>query len=167
MASTRLALLNPRSKPVFCLGLALTLVVIVLTVSHTSVSSLQIRLYDSQDHIKIATPPEPQPQCSPEAWADGHWTYHPRSTLTNATSVGDILAFAGFGGCACSREYDMQLGSDTPEQFMKQPKVNSYQWVPSETCDISALDAKAMVKEMVEHGGWFLLGGRLASFYSV
>ena len=162
--ATRFALLNSHSlssKPVFCLGLVLTLVVTVLTVSHTSVSSLQIRLFDSQAHIEITSPPEPQ--CSPEAWADGHWMYHPRSSLTNATNAGDLLASAGFSGCACSREYDMQLGSDTPEQLVKQPKVDSYQWIPSEKCSISALDGKAMVKEMVEQGGWLLLGGRLTS----
>jgi hypothetical protein len=163
--ATRFALLNPHalsSKPVFCLGLALTLVVTFLTVSHTSVSTLQTRLFNSQAHIEVELPP--QSQCSPEAWADGHWMYHPRSSLKNATNAGDLLDSGGFSGCACSREYDMQLGSDTPEQLVKQPKVDSYQWVPSENCNISALDGKAMVKQMVEEGGWLLLGGRLTSF---
>lgn len=108
--------------------------------------------------------------CTPEAWNSGYWTYSPNTDLPALTNADQALVFAGFEGCAGDREYYWHLGTDHEEQWDRFPNVSSYRWQPSSECDVRPLNGAAMVKDMVENGGWLMLGGEccigFASLYS-
>lgn len=97
--------------------------------------------------------------CSPEAWSSGYWRYSPNIDLPALTSADQALAFAGLEGCAADREYYWHLGADHEEQWDRFPSVSSYKWQPPSQCDVRPLNGAVMVKDMVENGGWLLLGG--------
>ncbi|KAH7916628.1 hypothetical protein BJ138DRAFT_1202104 [Hygrophoropsis aurantiaca] len=107
--------------------------------------------------------------CSPEAWSDGKWMYHKHSNLTEMTKPEQSLEFSGLGGCAADREFFWHLGSDHEEMWDRFPDVTSYEWQPSYHCDARPLDGAAMVKDMVEKGGWMLLGDSITEnhFFSL
>lgn len=71
----------------------------------------------------------------------------------------DALEFAGLQGCASDREFYWHLASDTEAQWDRWPKVSSWAWEPTQNCDMRTLEGYEMVKDMVEEGGWLLLGG--------
>ncbi|OJA09987.1 hypothetical protein AZE42_03825 [Rhizopogon vesiculosus] len=108
-------------------------------------------------------------QCTPEQWSSGHWVYSPTSDLQALTRPEQALTFAGFEGCAADREYRWHLGTDNEEQWNRFPKVSSYKWLPSSQCNVQPLNGAAMVKDMVENGGWFLLGDSITEnqFFSL
>ena len=76
----------------------------------------------------------------------------------------DALEFAGLEGCASDREFFWHLASDVKEQWSRWPKVASYVWKPADNCDVRPLDGSAMIKDMVEQGGWLLLGGTFKQY---
>ena len=102
--------------------------------------------------------------CSPEAWSSGYWTYSPNTDLPALTSADQVFAFSELEGCAADREYYWHLGVDNEEQFNRFPDVASYKWRPSSQCDVQPLNGAALVKDMVEQGGWLLLGGEFSFF---
>lgn len=99
-----------------------------------------------------------QTQCSPELWASGQWTRHPKSTKQNVTSMADVLEMQGFAGCASDREYRWHLGSED-DQWYRFPEVTAYQWTPPASCNARQFDREDVIRDMVEKGGWLLLGG--------
>ena len=101
--------------------------------------------------------------CPPSKWNEGYWEYSPRTNLSAMTRKEDALEFAGFENCASDREFFWHLGSDTEGQWNRWPKVSQWKWTPAWDCDVRPLDGGAMVKEMVEEGGWLLLGGECSS----
>ncbi|GJE90055.1 hypothetical protein PsYK624_061780 [Phanerochaete sordida] len=98
-------------------------------------------------------------QCTPEQWASGQWTRRdpPRTHKQNASSVADVLEFEGFQGCASDREYKWHLAADD-DQFDRFPEVAAYKWTPPSTCNVRELDREAFVADLVEKGGWLLIG---------
>ncbi|PPR07553.1 hypothetical protein CVT24_008749 [Panaeolus cyanescens] len=76
------------------------------------------------------------------------------------TSPKDALEFSGFRGCASSREYDWHLGADRQEQWNRFPSAQSWRWKPSDECEehLDPLAPGALIKHLVEDGGWFLVG---------
>lgn len=73
--------------------------------------------------------------------------------------------FAGFDGCASSREVDWHLAIDVEEKWDRFPDVSSWEWVPGETCQgLRQFDSAALVKELVEDGGWLLIGGVYSNY---
>ncbi|KAH7889035.1 hypothetical protein F5I97DRAFT_2006482 [Phlebopus sp. FC_14] len=107
--------------------------------------------------------------CSPEAWSDGRWTWSPNSNLSALTSPEQALTFAGLEGCAADREYLWHLGVDHEETWNRFPDVSSYKWSPSSQCDVRPLNGVNMVRDMVENGGWLLLGDSISEnhFFSL
>lgn len=106
--------------------------------------------------------------CSPEAYAAGSWTPKPhRSPLTSKDGV---LNVSGFEGCASSREVGWHLGTswDDEDEFKKlqwRGNASAYDWLPGEGCEAySKVDAKILVRQLVEEGGWLILGGALHAF---
>ena len=98
--------------------------------------------------------------CTPQEWSSGKWV--PKTLPTNKTSLTkseDALDFLGFESCASSREFFWHLAADEQPKWDRYPGVASWQWQPPETCDVRAFDSKALVKDMVEQGGWLLIGG--------
>ncbi|KAJ3487048.1 hypothetical protein NLI96_g3794 [Meripilus lineatus] len=99
-------------------------------------------------------------QCPPEAYADGKWVHQaPPAPNVTMTSMDDALPIVGFEGCASSREYYWHLASDRPEQWDRFPGVASWRWDPSSECEgLRPLDPEALVQDLVENGGWLLIG---------
>ncbi|OSX65874.1 hypothetical protein POSPLADRAFT_1131781 [Postia placenta MAD-698-R-SB12] len=73
-------------------------------------------------------------------------------------SPDDALAFAGFEGCASNREFYWHLAADNEALWDRWPSVTSWQWSPAEDCDVRPFSAAALIKDMVENGGWLLIG---------
>ncbi|KAF9000458.1 hypothetical protein BDQ17DRAFT_1359645 [Cyathus striatus] len=117
--------------------------------------------------IYLYTSPLPPPlpltphstSCTPGEYANGSWAPIPaRTAATIMSEPEQALSFSGFEGCASSREFYWHLASDTPGQYERFPKAQSYAWEPSSQCGIAPLDGGEMVKEMVQGGGWLLIG---------
>jgi len=111
-----------------------------------------------------------QSRCTPEQWSSGQWTKRnpPRTHKQNATSVADVLEFEGFEGCASDREYKWHLSADN-DQLGRFPTVASYEWTPSEECHARRFDRAEVIRDMVENGGWLLIGDSVSEghFFSL
>jgi hypothetical protein len=112
--------------------------------------------------------PNTHTSCSPEAWSRGQWM--PKRDPSNfppMTRREDAFAFSGFEGCASDREIFWHLASDREEQWDRFPGAQSWEWIPGKGCNARPLNKEEMVKDMVEQGGWLLLGGESLSFLQV
>lgn len=100
-------------------------------------------------------------ECSPELWSSGQWKRRmpPRTYKENATSLDDVLEMEGFVGCASDREYRWHLGSEE-DQWPRFPEVAAYEWTPPAGCNARQFDREDVIRDMVEKGGWLLLGGK-------
>jgi len=89
------------------------------------------------------------------------------------TNVEEALAQAGFESSVTPRDFDylftLQLGADNEFMLNRLIKSDSYQWEPSSECDIHPLESAALVRELVEQGGWLMLGDSITGnhFFSV
>ncbi|KAG6836543.1 hypothetical protein H0H93_006923 [Arthromyces matolae] len=112
-------------------------------------------------------------QCPPRAYANGRWTGpHYRNEMRNMTDQSQALAFSGFEGCASSREFYWHLASDNHDQWDRFPLAQSYKWTvgPEDGCEgLQELNKEQMVKDMVQQGGWLLLGDSITEghFFSL
>ena len=103
--------------------------------------------------------------CSPQAYAEGSWSYHPRTTAkNNMSSPEDALAFSGFEKWASSREYYWHLASesesDREDQWDRFPGAQSWEWIPRNQCKgLKPLNPEDLVRTLVEDGVWYLVGG--------
>ncbi|KAH9941122.1 uncharacterized protein BXZ73DRAFT_98334 [Epithele typhae] len=57
-----------------------------------------------------------------------------------------------------SREVLWHLAADREEQFDRFPNVASWWWEPSRRCSAVEASAQALVRHLVENGGWLLIG---------
>ncbi|EIN11174.1 hypothetical protein PUNSTDRAFT_82721 [Punctularia strigosozonata HHB-11173 SS5] len=73
--------------------------------------------------------------------------------------VDDVLEFAGMEGCAADREYAWHLGADKPDKWDRFPGAMEWEWEPGRGCDdLRPMSKENMVRDMVEEGGWLLIG---------
>lgn len=125
--------------------------------------------YYSIAHVQfLVTPlfslPYPRSTCPPLAYANGAWI--PRSQHTNKTHISEpsnALDFAGFGGCASSREINWHLGVDVQEQWdrFEHPGHMDWEWkVDDDICLIELLESEKLLRHLIRDGGWLLLGGK-------
>lgn len=148
--------------------LCVALIVIGTLVSLTFLSSLSFRQYAHYPALGRFLPLT-RSFCSPESYAAGHWT--PRPNSSSLASRDGVLAVSGFEGCASSREVGWHLGTSwgDEEEFVKlqwRGNASSYDWVPGEGCSsYTKVDAKVLVQQLVEEGGWFILGGLLYGYH--
>ncbi|KAJ7163783.1 hypothetical protein C8R43DRAFT_988637 [Mycena crocata] len=108
--------------------------------------------------------------CSPRSYANGEWVYNPRTSNTSMSHPDDVLHFAGFEGCASSREYYWHLSADDKKLRDRFPDVNSWRWQPDEReCKIEDMHQEDLVSELVEQGGWLLIGDSITEghFFSL
>ncbi|KAA1472822.1 hypothetical protein DENSPDRAFT_779180 [Dentipellis sp. KUC8613] len=110
--------------------------------------------------------------CPPESYAAGHWSHQPRFPAGNVslTQFEHAFLFNEFEGCASSREYWWHLGADSPDHWDRYPDVTDYKWVPGEGCQgLREFNSVALVKHLVEEGGWLLLGDSISEnhFFSL
>ncbi|KAF5367855.1 hypothetical protein D9757_013697 [Collybiopsis confluens] len=116
--------------------------------------------------------------CSPSAYSAGKWSYSPRTNKSSLSDPSkDSLEFAGFQGCASSREFLWHLAADQEAQYDRFPAVSSWKWdLSSTSCsssDFRSLDAEKhkeeFIRELVERGGWLILGDSITEghFFSI
>ncbi|KAI0072068.1 hypothetical protein K474DRAFT_1605797 [Panus rudis PR-1116 ss-1] len=70
----------------------------------------------------------------------------------------DALEFTGFESCASDREFWWHLAADEPGKWDRFPAVTAWEWRPSQDCDLRPFRAEEVVTDMVENGGWLLIG---------
>ncbi|KAG6828086.1 hypothetical protein H0H92_009314 [Tricholoma furcatifolium] len=88
------------------------------------------------------------------------------------THKDQAIAFSGFEGCASSREYYWHLASSDEDQYHRFPSAHSYKWTvgPQDGCEgLEELNKEKMVRDMVQQGGWLLLGDSITEghFFSL
>src|SRR6266540_3678326 len=99
--------------------------------------------------------------CSPQEYSAGEWIYSPHTTKANMTKPEDSLEFSGFSGCASSREFWWHLAADNVKHWERFPAAQSWTWNPGEKCrGLRRLDPQELIKDLVEDGGWYLVGGK-------
>lgn len=104
--------------------------------------------------------------CPPQAWSNGSWQYKPHNISHPLTRQEDVFEFSDLEGCTSDREFYWHLGVDHDDQYERFPDVMDYEWVPSEECTgVRRMDAGMFVRDLVQEGGWLVLGG--ACFYRV
>ncbi|KAI0032704.1 hypothetical protein K488DRAFT_49316 [Vararia minispora EC-137] len=102
--------------------------------------------------------------CPPSAWNGGQWQRRERPRVagvndTELTRSEDIFHYNGLQGCAADREFYWHLAADNGNHFSRFPDATEWEWVPAKGCrGVKPLSAEALVKHLVEEGGWFLLG---------
>ncbi|KAJ7283348.1 hypothetical protein C8J57DRAFT_1120801, partial [Mycena rebaudengoi] len=108
--------------------------------------------------------------CPPKAYAKGKWIYSPRTNNTSITHQDDMLRFAGFEGCASSREYYWHLGADDERRWERLAEANLWRWQPDEDeCQLGEMRPEELLRELVEQGGWLLIGDSITEghFFSL
>ncbi|KAJ7599084.1 hypothetical protein C8J56DRAFT_1158100 [Mycena floridula] len=108
--------------------------------------------------------------CPPKAYGTGRWEYNPRSSKTNMTDRSQAYPFAGFDGCASTREVFWHLGIDNDDHFKRFPKASSWKWQPeAHGCSIKDFGKEEFVRDLVENGGWMILGDSISEghFFSL
>jgi len=142
----------------------------VLFVSFLSLASLR------EKFRHYATPPSlfPLPgrtedqkntsQCHPNDFVSGYWMRRP--TAKPVYTHQDALRSSGILGCASNREYGWHLGLEwgrPNEEFPYREwrgNVSAYDWIPGEGCEAyRRVDRELFVIQLVEEGGWLVLGG--------
>ncbi|KAJ7179576.1 hypothetical protein C8R46DRAFT_1325242, partial [Mycena filopes] len=143
------------------LGLGITLFLITYTTVYSTTSVSKTSFFSSR----------PRRNCSPKSYANGKWVPSPRTERTRMASREDALGFAGFHqACASSREIYWHLGADSETLWYRFPEVNSWRWEPDEKdCEIHAMQQADLVRELVEGGGWLLIGDSITEghFFSL
>lgn len=80
----------------------------------------------------------------------------------------DALKFSRYEGCASSREYWWHLGADPQGMWDRFPAVAEWEWLPGKQCragsgkgggGLREWNTWDVIKELVEGGGWLLIGG--------
>lgn len=96
--------------------------------------------------------------CSPEQWSNGAWVARKRTT-----GVEDgVFAASQFEGCASNFAPTWHLGT-FPEEVLTQKRFDKggYEWVPTDDCIMKPFAKEDLIRDLVESGGWMLIGGTL------
>ncbi|KAF8898089.1 hypothetical protein CPB85DRAFT_1377616 [Mucidula mucida] len=107
--------------------------------------------------------------CPPEAYSDGKWVYDSMASNKSVETQDDVIPMAGFAGCASSREYYWHMAADNEKQWERFPKVTNWRWQPSSECSLREFSREALVRDLVEKGGWLILGDSISEghFFSL
>lgn len=165
MAVINAMCLNPRSFTGRLVALAAALTTLILVYTYTAPPTFQINLPNITGTKSL---------CPPESYSNGSWAFRPRENaserrrpLTTDLTREGAIRVAGFSGCASSREVDWHLAVDKPDQWDRFPDVSSWEWMPGETCQgLRPLDPVTLVRELVEQGGWLLIGGKYITYFA-
>ncbi|KDQ15587.1 hypothetical protein BOTBODRAFT_282366 [Botryobasidium botryosum FD-172 SS1] len=95
--------------------------------------------------------------CTPSSYSAGHWAARPVPTEPGAASP--VLPASGFTGCAANGNWDWHLGSEGGGQMGEyRTQAAGWVWAPGDGCVIDPLDGEKLLAELVEQGGWLLIG---------
>ena len=133
---------------------------VILMGGATIILTLMFAVYQHSDNYHLQPYFHSSSRCSAEAYSAGSWK--PANKFPSGTKMkekSDAIAFGGFEGCAADREFFWHLASDRPEQWKNRfPMAYDYTWSPADDCNIRPLDREALVTDLVQKGGWFLIG---------
>ena len=141
-------------------GLVIALVLLV-ALPISVVYSLRARRNGSFDiEEDVTSEDDSSALCSPKAFSSGKWVWDPKTNITEMTSKEQALLFSGFDKCVYDRMLWWNLAADVPERYFRFPKAHSYRWEPGSKCQgLSPLEPGALLKYLVEVGGWYIVGG--------
>lgn len=103
--------------------------------------------------------------CTPEQYSAGYWHRRPQSLLRPMLTPEDVYPISGFQGCASFREVEWHLAKNwyDEEEIRVRPwrgNVSAYDWIPGSGCETySKPTQEQLVTQLVERGGWLILGG--------
>lgn len=144
--------------------LLLAFITVCLLISRPSVSSLR---FDRSAWAATTSIPvgSVEAKCSPDDWADGSWL--PKSNPKHVLTPEDVYDASGFKGCASTREVGLHLSNNKPEKLAWRGNISAYEWTPHDgRCqDVSRNFGEDLLVELVEKGGWLLVGGKLILAY--
>lgn len=97
-------------------------------------------------------------RCSPQAWSNGGWVRKPDAK--QMIEADDVYEISGFLGCGSNRDVLWHLGNGDPKQFGWRGNVSAYDWAPGAGCPkMPSSWREDLVVDLVENGGWLLIGG--------
>ncbi|KAG8998121.1 hypothetical protein FRB90_012359 [Tulasnella sp. 427] len=103
------------------------------------------------------TVPSGSAKCSPKDWSAGMWIRKESPVVVSKPD--DVYAASGFKGCASNREVPWHLANDHPDDLPWRGNISAYDWVPASACnDMETNFQESMVIDLVEKGGWLLIG---------
>lgn len=153
---TRFSVHSRPAWKLIALGGSLTFLLTLYTM-HPSSAPLKQSLYGMFNQAPLEVV-HTSTGCTPQQWSAGQWRSIPPRAKPEVTRPEDVLALDGFEGCAADREYYWHLGAEQ-DQWSRFPDVASYVWTPPGECNARPLEKEEMVRDMVEEGGWLLVGG--------
>lgn len=99
--------------------------------------------------------------CTAEEWSAGHWKA--RKPFKGG-AANEVYRPLGFEGCASGVDVEGHLGLESDGRNPSQGR-RDFEWVPARGCRVKRLEKERLVKQLVEIGGWFLVGGE--SFFTL
>ena len=150
-----------RPTIVLMAGVSIMLMLVLAAHQYSSNYGLQPYLRPETTPAKHNSTPTHTPgKCPAEVYAAGSW--QPANKFppgTKMKQMSDAITFGGFEGCASNREFFWHLASDHPDQWENRyPMAYDHVWTPPEECGIRPLDREALVTDLVQKGGWLLIG---------
>ena len=98
----------------------------------------------------------------------GHTDHGQMCQLLVMTHPEDSLAFLGFEKCASSREWFWHLAADDEAQYDQFLAAQSWEWIPgSRFEEMQYLSTENLIRNLVEDGGRYLVGGEFLFSLSV
>lgn len=94
--------------------------------------------------------------CTAEDWSSGRWK--PRKPLKGSATNG-VFGQLGFEGCASGIDVEGHLGLNSDGSNPLPGRAN-FEWVPGKGCRVRKFKKERLVRQLVEIGGWFLVGGQ-------
>lgn len=96
--------------------------------------------------------------CSDEDYSNGEWYKQSESDLIEKGE--GVYKLGGFQGCASNNFADKMLGIEGNGPVTSRRKLqSSFEWRPSQKCKIGKFNKEIMVRNLVEKGGWLIVGG--------
>lgn len=151
-------------KTIFLSAIILGLVIITLIVDVPRTTALRLASFSPFTKVPGS--------CPPRAYARGSWKAKNvrvgMEAITEIKKQNDVFRSTGFDGCASSREFWWHIAADKQEHWGRFPHAHMWEWVPDASgCNgLREWDQAQVVKELVENGGWLLLGGRFSPHYT-
>lgn len=103
--------------------------------------------------------------CTPEQYSEGYWSRRPELLLRPLIKPDDVYPISGFQGCASSREVGWHLAKSWGEDEEQRSRpwrgnASAYDWIPGRECGgYTKPTQEELVIQLVERGGWLILGG--------
>ena len=143
-----------------------TIVLVLILAAYQYSDNYHLQSYFSPKHNATRTG-----KCPPDVYAAGSWQpAHKFPPGTKMKTSSDAIAFGGFEGCAADRGFFWHLASDKPDQWENRfPMAQDHVWSTPDECDIRPLQRDELVADLVQKGGWLLIGDSLTEnqFFSL